>query len=153
MTDERQPIANITPFGLRMQPDLKARLEDEAKRHNRSLNSEIVERLANSLARDEVRAETVIRELLHVLQNNADDADRRFVELHALEYLAGVPTNAIFNIKAYAQFMKDQPPGSLDERLDERLLDTAFSAARSVALFLKEFGWTVGEPPWDFPDK
>ncbi|WP_406873316.1 hypothetical protein WHT83_06360 [Aminobacter sp. P9b] len=42
MTDERKPMANIAPFGLRMQPDLKARVEDAAKLNNRSLNAEIV---------------------------------------------------------------------------------------------------------------
>lgn len=42
MADERKPMANIAPFGLRMQPDLKARVEGAAKANNRSLNAEIV---------------------------------------------------------------------------------------------------------------
>lgn len=52
MADDRKPIANITPFGLRMQPDLKARVELSARENNRSLNAEIVYRLEESLARD-----------------------------------------------------------------------------------------------------
>lgn len=40
--DERKPMANIPPFGLRMQPDLKARVEASARQNNRSLNAEIV---------------------------------------------------------------------------------------------------------------
>lgn len=38
-------MANIAPFGLRMQPDLKARIEAAAKANNRSMNAEIVARL------------------------------------------------------------------------------------------------------------
>lgn len=47
--NERKPMANITPFGLRMQPDLKVSLEDAAKANNRSMNAEIVARLEASL--------------------------------------------------------------------------------------------------------
>ena len=42
-------IANIAPFGLRLQPDLKRRIEEAAKRNGRSLNSEISIRLELSL--------------------------------------------------------------------------------------------------------
>lgn len=48
----RKPMANIPPFGLRMQPELKERIERAAKENNRSLNSEIVQRLQDSLDRD-----------------------------------------------------------------------------------------------------
>ncbi|MDP2779849.1 Arc family DNA-binding protein [Devosia sp.] len=43
--DERKLTANITPFGLRMQPDLKAQVEASARKNSRSMNSEIVYRL------------------------------------------------------------------------------------------------------------
>jgi hypothetical protein len=45
MTEERKPLANIPPFGLRLQPDLKQRVEEAARANSRSLNSEIVARL------------------------------------------------------------------------------------------------------------
>lgn len=45
-SDEK--IANIPPFGLRMQQGLKARVEAAAKENGRSLNSEIVARLEKS---------------------------------------------------------------------------------------------------------
>jgi DNA repair exonuclease SbcCD ATPase subunit len=45
MSDERKLMANIAPFGLRMQPELKARVEAEARQNNRSVNAEIVQRL------------------------------------------------------------------------------------------------------------
>lgn len=46
--DERKLTANITPFGLRMQPELKSRVEAAARDNNRSMNAEIVERLETS---------------------------------------------------------------------------------------------------------
>jgi hypothetical protein len=46
--DAETKIANIPPFGLRMQSGLKTRLEEAAKANGRSLNSEIVARLERS---------------------------------------------------------------------------------------------------------
>lgn len=48
-SDDREKIANIVPFGLRMQPDLKRRVEEAAKANGRSLNAEITHRLEASL--------------------------------------------------------------------------------------------------------
>lgn len=48
-------LENIAPFGLRLQPDLKAKLEAQAKKIPRSLNAEIAERLENSLAKQGLR--------------------------------------------------------------------------------------------------
>lgn len=50
MSDEKELMANITPFGLRMQPDLKARIAKAAKDNNRSMNAEIIDRLERSEA-------------------------------------------------------------------------------------------------------
>ena len=40
---------NIQPYGLRMPPDLRAKLDNEAKLAGRSLNSEILARLWESV--------------------------------------------------------------------------------------------------------
>jgi hypothetical protein len=48
-------LEKIAPFGLRLQPDLKAKLEAYAKKAPRSLNAEITERLESSLARQGLR--------------------------------------------------------------------------------------------------
>jgi hypothetical protein len=45
-----EPMRNINPFGLRLQPELKAQLEEAAKHNKRSLNAEISARLENSFA-------------------------------------------------------------------------------------------------------
>lgn len=44
----RAPTSNIAPFGLRMQPDLRFKLEGAAAAAGRSLNAEIVSRLERS---------------------------------------------------------------------------------------------------------
>jgi len=46
--NEEELIRNINPFGLRMQPQLRARMEEAAKQNNRSLNAEITRRLEES---------------------------------------------------------------------------------------------------------
>lgn len=43
-----EPMRNINPFGLRLQPELKARLEEAAKQNKRSLNAEIAARLEST---------------------------------------------------------------------------------------------------------
>lgn len=45
----KQKINNISPFNLRLQPELKSQLESEARKSGRSLNAEITERLEESL--------------------------------------------------------------------------------------------------------
>lgn len=47
-----QKVANIAPFGLRMQPELKQQIEGQALASGRSLNAEIVWRLEQSLKAD-----------------------------------------------------------------------------------------------------
>lgn len=74
--DDRTPTANITPFGLRMQPDLKARIEEAARASGRSLNSEIVTRLGQF---DGIKGETnlfyEIARSLAIELDNLDIAD------------------------------------------------------------------------------
>lgn len=48
-----EPMRNINPFGLRLQPELKARIEAAAAYNHRSINAEIVARLEETfLAKD-----------------------------------------------------------------------------------------------------
>lgn len=43
---------NITPFGLRMPPELRKRVEKSARANGRSLNAELVLRLQSSVEKD-----------------------------------------------------------------------------------------------------
>lgn len=45
---EDQKISNVPPFGLRMLPDLRAKVEQAAADNGRSLNAEILARLEQS---------------------------------------------------------------------------------------------------------
>lgn len=46
-------VADIPPFGLRLLPDLKKKLEDAAKANGRSLNAEISSRLEGTFGSDD----------------------------------------------------------------------------------------------------
>ncbi|QXQ04289.1 Arc family DNA-binding protein [Stenotrophomonas indicatrix] len=52
-TETRPATGHINPFGLRMQPDLRDRLEAAAAAEGRSLNAEIVARLEESFQMEE----------------------------------------------------------------------------------------------------
>ncbi|MGO7210251.1 Arc family DNA-binding protein [Rhizobium ruizarguesonis] len=52
-------IGSIAPFGLRMMPDLREKLEGAAFRNGRSMNAEIVSRLSESLEMDEAMDEGI----------------------------------------------------------------------------------------------
>lgn len=61
--DADTKVANITPFGLRLQPSLKRRVEEAAKANGRSLNSEIAARLEASFGGDQSKLEERIATL------------------------------------------------------------------------------------------
>lgn len=53
MSSKKSPtekIGNVTPFGLRLLPELRARVEEAARQSKRSLNAEIVARLEASFS-------------------------------------------------------------------------------------------------------
>jgi hypothetical protein len=62
------PMAKITPYGLRLPPDLKERLDISARANGRSLNSEIIERLQRSFADDFGVPDFVTGDRLDVLE-------------------------------------------------------------------------------------
>lgn len=49
LPNTERKVASIPPFGLRMQPELKQQIEDQAQTNGRSLNAEIIWRLEHSL--------------------------------------------------------------------------------------------------------
>lgn len=63
-TPVSERIADIPPFGLRMTPDLKRRVEASARANSRSLNAEIAARLEQSFRAElPVAPETAIEAL------------------------------------------------------------------------------------------
>ncbi len=74
-----EPMRNINPFGLRLQPALKARLEETAYQNKRSLNAEISARLEATVAIDEYMAEIkagTYADALTLLESVIGDNDR-----------------------------------------------------------------------------
>lgn len=55
----RAPTSHIPPFGLRMQPDLRMKLEEAAVATGRSMNAEIVARLEASFGQQEQSSEAI----------------------------------------------------------------------------------------------
>lgn len=68
-------MREIAPFGVRMPADLKARLLAEAMRNGRSLNTEVVARLAASL-QDDVPRVAMEPAANGYLENSLSPADR-----------------------------------------------------------------------------
>lgn len=50
MKIQRQATSHIAPFGVRMQPDLRFKLEESAAANGRSMNAEIIARLEQSFS-------------------------------------------------------------------------------------------------------
>lgn len=67
-------MREIAPFGVRMPPDLKARLTTEAMRNGRSLNTEVVARLSASL-RDEAPRVVMQPSSNGYMENSLSQAD------------------------------------------------------------------------------
>lgn len=83
-----EPMRNINPFGLRMQPDLKARIEEAADKNRRSINAEIVARLEATFAIDEALDEIApgapIYEAAPIILDLAKERDEAHEALHDL---------------------------------------------------------------------
>ncbi|MGO6754896.1 Arc family DNA-binding protein [Rhizobium ruizarguesonis] len=85
-SDDENRVSNISPFGLRLLPDLKRRVEEAARTNGRSLNAEIAYRLEASLETDEDKksasaANSLLRSSLH--NDPVRELERRVENLEA----------------------------------------------------------------------
>ena len=67
--DPDEKIGNVAPFGLRMLPELRARLEDATRKSGRSMNSEIVHRLNETFDGAIVLIDTDMRRRIEAAAN------------------------------------------------------------------------------------
>lgn len=79
------PMANITPYGLRMPPDLKEALDASARQNGRSLNSEIVARLQQSIETDGAVPDFVTPELYQQVKVLGQELEGLRAQVRALE--------------------------------------------------------------------
>jgi len=79
----RPPTAHIPPFGLRLQPELKDRVEAAAKAAGRSLNAEIADRLERSFV-DGPDFAMVLADAQHAAALQAIDLEMTRAELVGL---------------------------------------------------------------------
>lgn len=79
-------VANITPFGLRLQPELKRRVEEAAKASGNSLNAEIAVRLEASFVADDNHRD--VREEVATLRGEVEDLRGQVKSLHRLVNIA-----------------------------------------------------------------
>lgn len=77
---ERTPQANIAPFGLRMQPELKAKVEEAARGSERSMNAEIVARLQDSF---QPESTSDLRNKIIAMERYIDTLERMREAMHA----------------------------------------------------------------------
>jgi hypothetical protein len=75
--DSLMKIADIAPFGLRMRPELKRRMEEAAKTNNRSLNSEIIARLEQSFQENHEERLKALEKTVVRLENENSALSRR----------------------------------------------------------------------------
>lgn len=81
--DHEVKIGSLPPFGLRLHPDLKARIEEAARRNGRSLNAEITSRLEQTLEADGDAASAAAASRLLRTSVNGDPLEKRISELEA----------------------------------------------------------------------
>jgi cell division protein FtsX len=82
MKSDDLKVANISPFGLRLRPELKKRVEEAAKASGNSLNAEIAVRLEASLLADQDRQE--VRDEITLLRGEVDDLREEVKSLRRL---------------------------------------------------------------------
>ncbi|MBX4884814.1 Arc family DNA-binding protein [Rhizobium bangladeshense] len=104
-SDDDTRISNISPFGLRLLPELKRRVEEAARTNGRSLNAEIAYRLEESLeAEGDARSQAAARSLLQsgIRGDPVKELEKRVEELsHQLSSLRRDFQNLSANADTY----------------------------------------------------
>lgn len=84
-TETRPATASINPFGLRMQPELRERLEASAGLSGRSLNAEIVQRLEASFGHNKRTAFELLRRTIEVVTSTEASLQRMRADIQSYE--------------------------------------------------------------------
>lgn len=124
------PTGNIAPFGLRMLPELRAKVEESAKESGRSMNAEIVARVESSYKLDDAM-ELVLDQAQQIKELRNAVMDCNFTMAQAKSVLLG----------------KDQDTGAAVEALDEAIGKTSKTAFSRFEQLINEHFARSGESP------
>lgn len=116
-------MRNINPFGLRLQPDLKARLEEAANENKRSLNAEITARLEESFSAKPDTAALEGRIAGMELRAMATELSLSAAVLQLLQQLPKQDPALEGDVRSFSQEMLDRigAYGDIQARFDELL--------------------------------
>lgn len=127
-TETRPSTATINPFGLRMQPELRERLEAAASEAGRSLNAEIVARLEESLPREPLE-----NEILQDMLNLEFQALRlKWRSLAALNLVKAEGAGDVDSPEALANLVQEKARVTRDEIAAEQALIKKFAEADAI---------------------
>ncbi|MBD8065629.1 Arc family DNA-binding protein [Devosia sp. PTR5] len=137
---------------VRFPPDMRDLIRDTADANGRSMNTEIIDRLAQTFSQAQGwSAEDVIKRLVLAMDESASDSERAAAKYQALTFLARAPIEAAKAVKAWEEL---RPAGHKKQRLSPLELaeiETVIEAMlkpemETIVRYLRNSGWTV-EPP------
>jgi len=101
---------DITPFALRMPPEIRTKIDQAAKENRRSLNAEIISRIEATISIEQMLkhmgATTPLHEVGEMLLDLAHERSEAVDDLHQM------------NLEVHARELRDQL-SSTDARLDK----------------------------------
>ena len=99
------PTGSIAPFGLRMLPALRAKVEESAKESGRSMNAEVVARLEASYKLEDAM-DLVLDQAKQIKELRAKVMESNFVMAQAFQVLTGVDNDRDGCIQALSELMQ-----------------------------------------------
>src|SRR5262249_46511714 len=85
---KRRHSALVIQIGVRLEEELRRRLERVASQRGQSMNAEIVERLRRSFQSDEDKTDLIARAIIDTYPDIADRIEEIFAEARRDDYLA-----------------------------------------------------------------
>lgn len=145
---KNEPMRNINPFGLRMQPDLRAQIEKAAEQSHRSLNAEIVARLETSFEVDEAIAVVAPGAPLHeaapLLISLSEERDQAVDELRDLNL--EVHAKALHKQFAYTEARLDKIESRIEYLIENKAaLEQQFRQIIESRAALEQQLWQIIE--------
>ncbi|MGO4437958.1 Arc family DNA-binding protein [Rhizobium sp. RAF56] len=141
MADVKELLANIPPFGLRMQADLKERVKKAAEGNGRSMNAEIVAYIESALESPDRNASELLRMLADERKMNANRSKLLESQFDLLENYKGVMQSGNAQNIQQARIIKSLCSIILSLNASPEILDMAqriSEASEGIVRFAKD---------------